>query len=51
MTRKDFKAMAATLMNIGDLQARRLAAVCFAEVARKANPRFDVNRFFDACGV
>ena len=51
MSRKDFKAMAATLLNIGDLDARKMAALAFAEVARKANPRFDANRFFAACGV
>ena len=43
--------MAATFQNISDLEARKLAAVCFAEVARKANPRFDFGRFYSACGL
>jgi hypothetical protein len=51
MTKKHFEAIAAEIANLIDAQTRLNAAVAVANAAVKFNPRFDVNRFFHACGV
>jgi hypothetical protein len=51
MTRIHFIEMAAKLKNVADHDSRIMAAICFCDVARKANPRFDTNRFLAACGL
>ena len=51
MTRKDFKALAESIRTILDPHARLQAAVAAASACAKANPRFDYDRFYAACGV
>ena len=51
MTKKHFVELAAAINAIMDPHARLQAAVAVAGVAIKVNPRFDTQRFFDACGV
>jgi hypothetical protein len=51
MTRKHFKAIAATLAEIRDTTDRKKAALNFCEIAKRANPRFDRQKFLTACGL
>lgn len=51
MTKRDFEAIAAEIAILIDAQTRLNAAAAVAAAAVKLNPRFDVNRFFRACGV
>ena len=51
MTKKHFEALAAHIRVILDPDHRLSAAVAVASAARDTNPRFDTNRFLQACGV
>ena len=51
MTRKHFIAMAKEISQMPDRASARIAAEAFAQVAQSINPRFDLGRFFTACGV
>jgi hypothetical protein len=51
MTRKHFIAMAKEIAQMPDRKSARIAAEAFAQVASSANPRFNFDRFYTACGV
>lgn len=51
MTRKDFKAMAASIASITDPVQRKLVAEQMANICAASNPRFDYGKFYAACGV
>jgi hypothetical protein len=55
MTRKDYQAVADALKAMGtkteNWQAVTLAALALAPVFEADNPRFDSERFFNACGL
>lgn len=54
MSKKHFIAIAAEIKNLVNAGCRKeaeAAAIIFAIVAQKDNPRFDVERFRDACGL
>lgn len=51
MTSKDFKRMAAHVASIKDRELAWKIAYHFAVVAGESNPRFDLVRFYNACGV
>jgi hypothetical protein len=51
MTKKHFEELAKAINAIMDQNARLQAASAVAGVAGKLNPRFDAQRFFQACGV
>lgn len=51
MTKKHFVELAKAISAIMDQHARLQAASAVAGVASKLNPRFDAQRFFQACGV
>jgi hypothetical protein len=51
MSRKHFIAMAASFKQMADVSARKEAALAFAEVASSMNPRFNYQRFMEACGL
>lgn len=51
MTRKHFEALAKYVSGIMDSNARLQAAVAVASACKEANPRFDTEKFFKACGV
>lgn len=51
MTKKHFIELAKAINAIADAHARLQAASAVAGVASKLNPRFDTQRFFQACGV
>ena len=51
MTRKHFKAIAATVSAIADLAERQKQAEFQANICAQTNPRFDRARFLAACGV
>lgn len=51
MTRKHFKEMAAYIASMSDRMAALAAAEGFAMVAKKTNPRFNAQKFYDACGL
>ena len=51
MSKKHYIAMAKELSNIPDLISRLKAASMFAKIAKADNPRFDINKFFAACGI
>jgi len=51
MTRKHFVAMAKEIAQMPDRKSARTVAEAFAQVARSVNSRFDLNRFYTACGV
>ena len=52
MTRKDYIKIA-KILKTTDLEAHKRAslAVSFASVCKEDNPRFDIERFLNACGV
>lgn len=50
MTKKDFEALAQAISCMLDTNARLQASVAVAS-ALAANPRFDTQRFFNACNV
>lgn len=51
MTRKHFREMAAYIAKMTDRKAALDAAEGFAYVAKRANPRFNAQKFYDACGL
>lgn len=51
MSRKHFEALAKYISSILDPHARLQAAIAVASACAEANPRFDCNKFFKACGV
>ncbi len=51
MSRKHFEALAKYIRGIMDSHARLQAAVAVASACAEANPRFDTEKFFIACGV
>jgi len=51
MTKKHFELLARYIDAILDPHARLQAATAVASACREANSRFDMDRFFYACGV
>jgi len=51
MSKKHFESLAKYIRVIMDPHARLQAAVAVANACSESNPRFDTQRFFDACGV
>lgn len=51
MSKKDFETIADSIRTIMDPHARLQAAVALVAACTKLNPRFDHQRFFEACGV
>jgi prophage antirepressor-like protein len=51
MTKKHFESLAVHIRVILDENARFAAAIAVATALRDTNPRFDTNRFLQACGV
>ena len=51
MSKKHFELMAKYIRSIMDSHARLQAAVAVASACAEANPRFDTQKFFNACGV
>lgn len=51
MSRKHFELLAQYISSIMDPHARLQAAVAVASACKVANPRFDQDRFFGACGI
>ena len=51
MSKKHFELLAKYIQSILDPHCRLQAAVAVASACREANPRFDEQRFFAACGV
>lgn len=51
MSRKDFELIAQGISAIADPLARLQAASAVAGACAQSNPRFDMARFFRACGV
>ena len=51
MSKKHFEALAKHIRLIMDKHARLNAAVAVAAACTEANPRFDSQRFFEACEV
>ncbi len=51
MSRKHFESLAKYIRGIMDSHARLQASIAVASACKEANPRFDTERFFKACGV
>jgi hypothetical protein len=51
MTRKDFRAIAEAIAKIEDLETRVIIAEAMARTCAQANPRFNMSKFYEACGV
>lgn len=51
MSKKHFELLARYISSMMDPHCRLNAAVAVASACREANPRFDQDRFFAACGV
>ena len=51
MSKKHFELLARYIDAILDPHARLQAATAVASACKEANPRFDSDRFFWACGV
>ena len=51
MSKKHFESLAKYVRAIMDPHARLQAAAAVASACAESNPRFDTQRFFDACGV
>lgn len=51
MSRKHFESLAKYVRAIMDPHARLQAACAVASACAEANPRFDTQKFFDACGI
>jgi hypothetical protein len=51
MTRKHFELIAEKIRTILDPNARLQAAVAVGSACIESNPRFDIDRFYAACGV
>ena len=51
MSRKHFESLAKYVRAIMDPHARLQAACAVASSCAEMNPRFDTQKFFEACGV
>jgi hypothetical protein len=51
MSKKHFELLALYIQSIMDPHSRLQAACAVASACKVANPRFDQDRFFSACGV
>ena len=51
MSRKDFEILAQEIRNMLDPNQRLNAAAAVASACARINPRFDVQKFYVACGV
>jgi hypothetical protein len=51
MSKKHFELIAQYINGIMDPHARMQAAIAVGSACRVANPLFDVDRFYSACGV
>ena len=51
MTKKHFEALAKHIRMLMDPTQRLNAAVAVAMACKEMNPRFDIGRFYSACGV
>jgi hypothetical protein len=51
MTKKHFQLVANVVSAIDDMDIRKETALNFASEFQKENPRFDITRFIEACGV
>jgi hypothetical protein len=51
MTKKHFVALAKHIRMILDPHVRLNAAIAVAAACQEANPKFDFDRFYVACGV
>ena len=51
MSKKHFELLARYISAMIDPHCRLNAAVAVASACKQANPRFDQDRFFAACGV
>lgn len=50
VSRRDFNYTAYTIKKLKNPKDRAKAAVLFANHFKKQNPRFDVQKFYSACG-
>ena len=51
MSRKHFRSLAKYIRGIMDPHARLQAAIAVASACAEANVAFDINKFYEACGV
>ena len=51
MTRKHFKMIADEIAKIEDKQHRASIAAAAATAFKRINAKFDLNKFYEACGV
>jgi len=51
MTKKHFELLAKNIRQILDSHARLQAAVAVGSACIDSNPRFDITRFYQACGI
>jgi hypothetical protein len=51
MSKKHFISLAKYIRSIMDSNARYQAAVAVGSACAEANPRFDVQKFYAACGI
>ncbi len=51
MSKKHFESLAKYIRGIMDSHARLQASIAVASACKEANPRFDTEKFFKACGV
>lgn len=51
MTKRHFELLARYISGIMDPHARLQAAIAVASASKEANPRFDEQRFYRACGI
>jgi len=51
MTKKHFNRAVQIVSGIQDKAQRDFAAVMFASLFREFNPRFNSEKFMDACGI
>ena len=51
MSRKDFEILAQEIRNLLDPLQRLNAAAAVASACARINPRFNVQKFYQACGV
>lgn len=51
MSRKDFVEMAKQIAAMENRLAALAIAESFASISKKQNPRFNAQRFYDACGL
>jgi hypothetical protein len=51
MTAKDFKVLASKISQMMDPVMRLNAAIAVANACMEINPRFNLDKFFDACNL